>query len=72
MGSDTLLLDFYGLILIHLIGPLSQVVQTVYVWYIYIREKDKVAILFYYVFLFGTEEENVHEQSLQSTHIFWM
>ena len=27
MGLDILLLDFYGLTLIHLIGPLSQVVQ---------------------------------------------
>ena len=33
MGLDTLLLDFYGLTLIHLIDPLIQVVQTVYVWY---------------------------------------
>ena len=34
MGLDTLLFDFYGLTLIHLTGPLSQVVQTVYVWYV--------------------------------------
>ena len=39
--------------------------------YIYIREKGRVTILFCYVFLFGTEEENVlHERSLQSTHSF--
>ena len=30
-GLDTSLLDFYGLTLIHLTSPLSQVVQTVYV-----------------------------------------
>ena len=34
MGLDTLLLDFYGLTLIHLTDPLSQVIQTVYVWYV--------------------------------------
>ena len=70
MGLDTLLLDFYGLALIHLTDSLRQVVQTVYVWYviyiyiyelfiyipIYIREKCRVAILFYSVFLFGIEK----------------
>ena len=41
--------------------------------YIYIREKGRVAILFCFVFLVGTEEENVlHERSLQSTHSFWV
>ena len=48
MGLDTLLFDFYGLTLIHLTGPLSQVVVqimcVIYIWiylYIYIyRERD--------------------------------
>ena len=73
MGLDILLLDFYGLTLIHLTGPLSQVVQTVYVWYviyiyelffiyIYIRgKKRQVVVLFCFVFSWGWEEHVLHE-----------
>ena len=43
LGLDTLLLNFYGFTLIHLIDPLSQVVQTVNMWY---------AIYIYKLFLF--------------------
>ena len=74
MGLNTLLLDFYGLTLIHLTSPLSQVVQTVYVWYviyIYIykgKRQGGYPILF--LFFFGTEKR-LHERTLQST-FFWV
>ena len=61
MGLDTLLLNFYGLNLIHFTDPLSQVVQTVNVWYaiyiyIYKRKKGRVAIPFCSVSLWDWEE----------------
>ena len=82
MGLDTLLLDFYGLALIHLTDSLRQVVQTVYVWYviyiyiyelfiyipIYIREKCRVAILLCSVFLFGTEKRMYCTNELFRAH----
>ena len=48
MELDTLLLDFYGLTLIHLTDPLSQVVQIMYVIcniYIYIYILESVSFL---------------------------
>ena len=70
---DTLLLDFYGLTLIHLTDPLSQVIQIVYVWYmiyIYIYKGKKAGWLSYSVMfsLWGWEENVLHERTLQSTH----
>ena len=60
MELDTLLLDFYGLTLIHLTDPLSQVVQIMYVIcniYIYIYIYWKVSPFF---FLEGTYCTHAH------------
>ena len=75
MGLDTPLLNFYGLTLIHLIDPLSQVVQTVNVCYaiyiyIYIYKKKARWLSYSVMFLFGTEKR-LYEWTLQST-FFWV